>query len=85
MHYKKLRGSSTAFIFHEVEIINLFMDAITNVWNNFCKSIRAGQKNNQKEISFEKSTMTKILNLLGWSRFKENVIEQKKMDNSMLY
>jgi len=58
------------------------MDTITNVWNNFCKSIRVGQKNNQKEISFEKSTMTEILSLLGWSRFKENLIEQKRMDVS---
>lgn len=58
------------------------MNTIINVWNNFCKSIKIGQKNNQKEISFEKSTMTEILSLLGWSRFKENVIEQKRMEVS---
>lgn len=33
-------------------------------------------------MTFEKSTMAKILSFLGWSRFKENIEEQKRMQLS---
>lgn len=55
------------------------MDSYTTIWNNFCKNVIKAKENNQKEITFEKSTMIDLLSSLGWSQLRNNLIEQKRM------
>lgn len=55
------------------------MDGYSTVWNNFCKSALKAQRDNEKELVFEKSTMIDLLSGLGWSSLKDNLVEQKSM------
>lgn len=55
------------------------MDSYTTIWNNFCKKVSKAQNDNQKKITFEKSTMIDLLSGLGWSQLRNNLIEQKRM------
>lgn len=55
------------------------MNGDSTVWNNFCKSVLKAQRNNERELDFEKSTMIDLLSGLGWSSLKDNLVEQKSM------